>query len=263
VRPYRKGRGRRRSAACVGFAMKRALPAHMTLPVIFGVAFATGFSGAATPGSLLFMVIQKAVQFGWLAGPVMMIGHGVLELVAVVLLTTGLIRYARASAVRGIIGVTGGLVLLLLAYLSFGISPKAVTQAMAGASGGLATAMVGPRQALELVGLGAAMSVTNPYWWLWWATIGTAHTGWATQRGRLGGGTYLTGHVLADVVWYSAISIALGLGQAFLSHHVLRGIYVGSAAFLAAMGLMFVVAGARSLARRQQAGAESQAAAEG
>jgi threonine/homoserine/homoserine lactone efflux protein len=234
----------------------------MTLPVIFGVAFATGFSGAATPGSLLFMVIQKAVQFGWLAGPVMMIGHGVLELVAVILLTTGLIRYARANAVRGAIGVVGGLVLLLLAYLSFGISPKAVTQAMAGAAGGAAGAAVGPRQVVELVGLGAAMSVTNPYWWLWWATIGTAHIGWATRRGRAGGGTYLTGHVLADVVWYSAISIALGLGQAFLSHGVLRGIYVGSAVFLAAMGLMFVAAGARSLARRQ-AEAEPQAAAEG
>ena len=240
--------------------MKRALPAQMTLPVIFGIAFATGFSGAATPGSLLFMVIQKAVQFGWLAGPVMMIGHGVLELVAVVLLTTGLIRYARANAVRGVIGAVGGLVLILLAYLSFGISPRAVTEAMAGAAGAASAAAVAPRQMVELVGLGAAMSATNPYWWLWWATLGTAHIGWATRRGRAGGGTYLVGHVLADVVWYSAISIALGLGQAFLSHRVLRGIYVASAVFLAVMGLMFLVAGARALGRR--GAADPQPAAE-
>jgi len=232
--------------------MKRALPAHMTLPVIFGIAFATGFSGAATPGSLLFVVIQKAVQFGWVAGPIMMIGHGILELVAVILLTTGLIRYARSNAVRGIIGVVGGLVLLLLAWLSFGTSAEAVTHALAGATSGATAAAFGPRQFLELIGLGLVMSITNPYWSLWWATIGTAHIGWATQRGRAGEGTYLAGHVMADVVWYSAISIALGLGKAFLSAEALRGIYAVSAVFLAAMGLLFLAAGARALARRQQ-----------
>lgn len=110
--------------------MSRALPAKLTLPVIFGVALATGFSGAVVPGSLLAVVVEESVRVGWVAGPLMMIGHGTLELIAVILLATGLIRFARSRRVRGIIGLVGGAVLLYLGYLTFGVSGEVGAQAL-------------------------------------------------------------------------------------------------------------------------------------
>jgi len=227
--------------------MSKALPARLSLPVIFGVALATGFSGAVVPGSLLAVVVRESVRVGWQAGPLMMIGHGALELVAVILLATGLIRFARSRRVRGLIGVVGGGVLVYLGYLTFGTSGEAGAAALRVGVGTAAQAL-GLPTILRLISLGALMSMTNPYWWLWWATIGVAHVGWATHRGRLGGGTYFSGHVLSDVLWYCAVAAALSAGRALLSPAALRGIYVGCAVFLLALGAIFAVAGARTLA---------------
>ncbi len=249
--------------------MSRALPARLTLPVIFGVALATGFSGAVVPGPLLAVVVRESVGVGWQAGPLMMIGHGALELVAVILLATGLIRFARSGWVRGLIGLLGGGVLIYLGYLTFGVSGEFGAAALRAAGGeGLARAGTPALQGvLRLASLGALMSMANPYWWLWWATIGVAHVGWATggaafRRGdgdpgpqpvevgaaRLGGATYFTGHLLSDVLWYCAVAGALAAGRTLFSAGVLRGIYVGCAVFLLALGAVFVVAGLRTLA---------------
>ncbi len=221
----------------------RKLPPHVTLPVIFTVALATGFSGAVVPGSLLAVVIRETVRVGWSAGPIMMVGHGLLELVAIALLITGAIRFARSPSARGAIGFVGGAVLIYLGYQTFLLPGEVGAQALqAGA------ASAGPAAGwLRLVWLGALMSMANPYWWVWWATIGVAHSQWAVHRGRIGGGVYYTGHVLSDVIWYSAVSLALGAGRSLLSATVMRGIYVGCAAFLVALGAAFVVAAARTL----------------
>ena len=218
--------------------MTLSLPARLTAPAIFGVALATGFSGAIVPGSLLAVVITNSVRFGWVAGPIMMIGHGILELAAVVLLTTGLIRFARSPLVRAVIGIAGGLVLLYLGYLIVQTPGEA-----SASPGQTATGWLG------LILLGGVMSMANPYWWLWWATIGVAHIGWATRKGPGGGVTYFTGHILADVSWYSAVSIALAAGRTLFSPPVLRGIYLVCGAFLAVLGLLFLVGGVRSLGR--------------
>jgi threonine/homoserine/homoserine lactone efflux protein len=215
-----------------------SLRTRLTFPVIFGIALATGFSGAVVPGSLLAVVVTNSLRFGWVAGPIMIIGHGILELTAVILLTTGLIRFVRSNAVQGVIGVIGGLVLLCLGYLTVQTPGQTAT---------------GPGQAaagwLHLVALGGLMSMANPYWWVWWATIGVAHVGWATQKGQAGGVTYFTGHILSDAIWYSAVSVALAAGRTLFSAGMLRGIYVVCGGFLVVLGVLFLVGGVKRLRR--------------
>lgn len=237
--------------------MKTRLPARLTLPVIFGVALATGFSGAVVPGSLLAVVVRESVRVGWQAGPLMMIGHGALELVAVVLLTTGLIKFARSDRARGLIGVIGGGVLLYLGCSTLGLSGEAAVEALrAGAAPSGGAGAWAPGSVLRLAALGALMSTVNPYWWLWWATIGVAHVGWATGGGRpsLGGATYFVGHVLSDFLWYCAVGVALAAGRRLFSPPVWRGVYLACAVFLLALGVIFAVGGARRLVAANSAG---------
>lgn len=230
--------------------MSRTLPTHLTAPVIFGVALATGFSGAVVPGPLLAVVVAEAVRVGWVAGPLIMVGHAALELVAIVLLVTGLIKFGRSPRVRGVIGLVGALVLLYLGYETLALSGAAGAEALARAG-----ADAGPGGLVRLPWLGAVMSMANPYWWLWWATIGAAHTSWAVQRGRLGSGAYFTGHILSDVLWYSAVAAAIGAGRALLTPPILRGIYVVCGAFLIAMAGVFGIGGIRALFRGEAAAA--------
>ncbi len=227
-------------------AQAAALPAHPNLPVIFGVALATGFSGAVVPGSLLAVVVRESVRVGWAAGPVMMVGHALLELVAILLLVTGIVKFARSPTARGLIGLVGGGVLIYLGCETALIPAGAASEGLQTSAGEAAAASGW----LGLVWLGALMSMVNPYWWLWWATIGTAHSAWAVQRGRLGVSAYFTGHVLSDVLWYTAVSVALGTGRALLSSGMLKATYVACAAFLVALGIIFGAAAVRTLARR-------------
>ncbi|MFB3881120.1 MAG: LysE family translocator [Armatimonadota bacterium] len=222
------------------------LPKHVTLPVIFGVALATGFSGAVVPGSLLVVVVRESALSGWLAGPVMMAGHAVLELAAIVLLVTGLIAFARGPRVRGAIGIVGAVVLLYLGGQTLLMSGESGAAALEG-GGSIGAHIHAP---LRLVWLGALMSMANPYWWLWWATIGTAHSSWALHRGRLGSGVYYTGHIMSDVIWYSAVSLGVGAGRALLTPGILRGVYLACGAFLIVLGCLFGVGGGRALAAR-------------
>ncbi len=218
------------------------LPLHRTLPVIFGVALATGFSGAVVPGSLLAVVVRETLHRGWSAGPIMMIGHGILELGAIALLLTGLIKFARSARVQAAIGLVGAAVLLFLGFQTLlvpGEAGAALRSAAAGGSGGAGCAW--------LVGLGALMSMANPYWWLWWATIGAAHSQWAVQRGKTGAGTYYVGHILSDVLWYSAVSIAVGASGSLLSAAAVKGIYVACGIFLLGLGVLFAITGVRAL----------------
>ncbi|UCC68181.1 MAG: LysE family transporter [Armatimonadota bacterium] len=217
-----------------------ALPLHHTLPVIFGVALATGFSGAVVPGSLLAVVVRETLHRGWSAGPIMMIGHGILELAAIALLLTGLIKFARSGRVQAAIGLAGAAVLLFLGFQTLLVPGEAgaALRSAAGRSGGGWG---------SLIGLGALMSMANPYWWLWWATIGAAHSQWAVRRGKSGAGTYYVGHILSDVLWYSAVSIALGAGGSLLSAGALKGIYVACGIFLLALGALFAITGFKTL----------------
>jgi len=137
------------------------------------------------------------------------------------------------------IGVVGAAVLLYFAHQTLIISGETGVEALRQEAHGW----------LGLIWLGALMSMANPYWWLWWATIGMAHSHWALGRGRLGAGTYFTGHILSDILWYSAVSIALGTGRNLLSPDVMRVIYLGCAGFLIVLGIIFGVAGFRTLRR--------------
>jgi len=231
--------------------MSRTLPTRLTLPVMFSVALATGFSGAVVPGSLLAVVVRESVRAGWLAGPTMMLGHGALELIAVIMLSTGLIQFVRSPHVRGLIGVIGGAVLLYLGYLTLGTSGEAGAAALRVESAVPPGSTLTVGELTRFAFLGGLMSMINPYWWLWWATIGVAHIGWATQRGRLGGGTYFAGHLLSDVIWYCAVAAAVGAGRTLFSPSVLRAIYIGCGGFLIALGLIFGAAGGKALLNRR------------
>ena len=225
-------------------------PARLGLFTIFGVAFMTGLSGAVMPGPLLVVAVQQAVRQGAIAGPLLMIGHGALELVAVILLALGLIRFARSPVATGAIGLLGGAVLIWLAWgtlTSSGLSASEAVSAV-GAGGRAGASPVAPALLGEwrrTAALGAVMSMANPYWWLWWATIGVSQIAWASRRGRGARTIYFSAHLLSDVVWYSLVALIVGEGKALLllRPSTFQVVFLICGATLLALGVVFLRSG--------------------
>ncbi len=60
---------------------------------------------------------------------------------------------------------------------------------------------------------GAMVSLANPYWIIWWATIGMGYLMSAIKSGIAGVGAFFIGHILADLAWYSLVSFGISKGK--------------------------------------------------
>jgi threonine/homoserine/homoserine lactone efflux protein len=214
---------------------------------VFLVSLLTAFSGAIVPGTLFALVINQALLTGWMAGVWIITGHALAELALLVALRVGLGAFLRRKAVTRVIGLVGGAVLLYFAWSMVDLAHH----------GSLRTAGDEHAAAMSvgvLILQGAAVSVLNPYWHLWWATVGVGLV--ATQSARHGGNawpTFFTGHILADYLWYVAISVLVALGGKAVDPAVHRIIILVCAGFIAVMGLSFLLAPLRETLRPQPA----------
>jgi threonine/homoserine/homoserine lactone efflux protein len=87
---------------------------------------------------------------------------------------------------------------------------------------------------------GILMSLANPYWIIWWATIGLGYVLHSQKLGFSGIALFFIGHILGDLVWYSAISFAVGKGRKFFGNKTYR-ILVGACAFFLAFFALWLV----------------------
>ncbi len=87
------------------------------------------------------------------------------------------------------------------------------------------------------------MSLANPYWIIWWATIGLGYVMISKTHGVTGVIFFFLGHILGDLVWYSAISFAVGKGRQFFSIRTFKILVGACAVFLFGFAVWLVVTG--------------------
>ena len=210
-----------------------------TIVVIFFTSLAVGFSGALMPGPLLTLDIAESARRGFWSGPSLVLGHGVLELAMVVGLVGGLSHFLEQSLVSGIIGLGGGLFLLWMGYsiikstrhnpVSLNVESSAATR--------------GGNRVLS----GALVSLSNPYWVLWWATVGSTYVVWSMEVGTAGLASFYGGHILSDLSWYSLVSLVVASGRKIAKDKVYRSVLFVCGLFLLGLGGYFIFSGIRFL----------------
>lgn len=204
---------------------------------IFGTSFLVGLSGAVAPGPLLAFNIRETVRHGFLAGPYVVTGHAVLELVVVVALALGLTQVLHSDPTKAAIGILGGLFLLWMGWGMLRnpgqVAPGSTERHHGVAQGGITELIVG----------GVLVSLSNPYWAIWWITVGAALMTRSLELGLVGIGAFYLGHILSDLSWYGLVSAALASGRRLITGRLYRGIMLGCGAFLAIMGGYFIVTG--------------------
>lgn len=200
-----------------------------------GAAFVVGLSGAMSPGSYLTVTITRTMTRGALSAALMLVGHALLEGALMLGFAFGLQNVLRSPAVAAALGLVGGAILLWMAQdllrgaLSGSIVPSAAPP--------VAESRLGP------ILQGVTVSLSNPYWTLWWATIGVKLAADGLAIGPVGVAAFFIGHQLADITWYGFVIAAVSRGRGLLAERPYRIVIGALALFLVYLGGRFVLDG--------------------
>ena len=206
-----------------------------TIVLIVTTSFVVGLSGALMPGPMLALTIGQTTRYGFWAGPLIVLGHGILELALVIALVFGLSHIIGNPLVLSIVGIIGGLVLI---YMGSTTARQGLNRAT------LALDQGNNSQNHKLVLSGILVSVSNPYWTLWWATIGLTYLLWSSKLGIAGVATFFASHISADLVWYALIAFIIVKGRKIISDAVYRWFLIVCGIALVGLGGYFIVSGA-------------------
>lgn len=198
----------------------------MTLLFFLAKAFIISFSGAAQPGPVTATAIALGRQNRY-AGIALSIGHGIIELPLMVLIVLGLGRFFELIRVQIAIGLAGGTVLLFMAVqMLIGLRSANDHQEDAVKS--------------KPVLAGIVLSASNPYFLLWWATIGLALATEATGFGIWAFVLFAILHWFVDLTWVTALSWASFKGSTLMSQNEQRSILAGCAVAMLLFGMKFI-----------------------
>jgi threonine/homoserine/homoserine lactone efflux protein len=78
---------------------------------IFFSSFIIALSGAMMPGPLLTATISESSQRGVFTGPLLIVGHGILELLLLVALVFGIAPFLQRGDVFAVVAISGGIIL--------------------------------------------------------------------------------------------------------------------------------------------------------
>jgi len=203
---------------------------------IFSSSFLIALSGALMPGPLLTYTVAESARRGFWAGPIIMLGHGFLELGLVVLLLLGIGAIINQPVIMGIVGLTGAVILWWLGYGLIQAARNARLDLTGGGS-----------RSVHPFWAGIFMSLANPYWLIWWVTLGLGYVLFAYKYGLWGVLFFFVGHFMADLAWYSLVSMAVAQGKKFISDRLYHNFMVVCAVFLMIFGCYFGYQGVKTL----------------
>lgn len=195
-------------------------------------SFGVGLSGALMPGPLLTVDIAESTRRGFWTGPIVTGGHAIAELAVVILLALGLSELLASKTAFTVIGLLGGAALILMgAAMLHDIVRRKISfnPDQPGSSSGL------------LVGKGITASLSNPYWFVWWATVGSAFLSKSLSHGPAGPVVFYVGHIMSDLVWYSLVSFMISIGKKLLAGKPYYVLISLCALFLLYMGVRFII----------------------
>jgi len=183
-------------------------------------------TGAMQPGPVTATAITMGARNRY-AGSLMAVGHGVIEFPLMVVIILGLGKYFKLAKVQVAIGLAGGVFLILMGAQAF-LSLRAKADAE-------------PR-ALEAKPIlaGIVLSVGNPYFLIWWATVGLALATQATKWGIWAFGLFALAHWSVDLVWLQILSWASFKGSVLLGPNGQRIVVVVCSAAMFLFGLFFI-----------------------
>ena len=186
-------------------------------------------SGVMAPGPLFAANISYGLREGTRAGIKMAVGHTIVELPLVVLLGIGVFSLESFPEFRTIISIFGAITLFVFASIQIRtiFTKKDIT-------------LSNLKQSPLIAGI--VLSALNPFFIIWWLTIGfklisDAMLMWAFA-GIL---TVFVLHIWMDFVWLGAVSFLASKSSKILSNRNYKTLMIGLSLMLVYFGITFLL----------------------
>jgi threonine/homoserine/homoserine lactone efflux protein len=198
----------------------------MALVIFLIQVFIISISGAMQPGPVTATAITMGTRSRW-AGSLLAVGHGIVEFPLMVLIIFGLGSIFQKTTAQVVIGILGGLALLYMAYGMFKTASHPVA------------VQAGARKDKPILA-GIVLTVSNPYFLIWWATVGLGLATNATKFGLYAFVLFAVVHWLVDFMWVTALSFASFHGTTLFGPKVQQRVMQVCAGAMLFFGLFFL-----------------------
>jgi len=158
-------------------------------------------TGVMSPGPVFAITVTKGYR-DRKAGALIAFGHGVIEFPLMTLIYFGFAWFFAFSQTKIAIGLIGGLMLVYMGFEMFRARRKTEDPGEENVGHGSFVA-------------GIVTTIANPYFFLWWATIGLALIRNASDFGTVGFLFFAVVHWLCDFLWDLFVSFSV-----FKSRHL-------------------------------------------
>lgn len=189
-------------------------------------AAGVSLSGVMLPGPLTAATIARGYN-DKNAGAMIGIGHAIIEIPIIALIYFGFAAFIADPLVKMVTGLAGGALLVLMGLLIFFTFRKP-----------LEGSAVLPYSSLVT---GIVMTGGNPYFLLWWATIGVALVSGASAFGIYGLALFTIVHLTCDIAWEQVVSMTVFRTRHLWTPGVQKTVFSVCAAVLIGFGVLYGV----------------------
>jgi len=191
-------------------------------------------SGALAPGPLFFATLVRGMRSGAKVGLLFSIGHTAVEMPLVFLIGLGLLQIVGEgqSPIKAVIAAGGGVALIVFGLLQVRDAVESKRAQIEDQKS--------PRQG-SLVLLGVMLTALNPFFVIWWLTVGSQLVVEAIVLASFTGILLMyVSHVWMDYAWLSFVAYLAHRGRNILSTKWYRFVVAAFGLVLVYFGFVFL-----------------------
>ena len=197
------------------------------LPILLSV-IVISLSGVLMPGPMFAVTLAKSYKSPW-AGAWIAVGHAVIEVPLILLIYFGFAQFFQEDLVQLFLSIVGGGMIIWLGAAMFRARTAVVRQ--------------GRELPYSAFTAGVLTSGLNPFFLLWWATVGSLLIMRFLDFGITGLAVFIIVHWLTDLIWLSFVSVLVYRTHSLWGPRLQEWVFIACSLLLVGFGLWFVVSG--------------------
>ena len=199
---------------------------------LIALTLGISISGVVAPGPMLAVTLAKSCKSPW-AGTLMSLGHAVVETPLIILIYFGFARFFENHAVQFTLAILGGGMIFWMGISMFLNRLKIVRE--------------GQDLPYSAFVAGITMSALNPFFLLWWATVGSLLVMKFLDFGVRGLIILIVVHWTCDLIWLTIVSQTVHRTRRFISLRFQECLFIVMAVLLAGFGVYYLISGIRMI----------------